>query len=116
MVVSSVLLHKVRQGRKQTVHFIGGVVMHEADTQDAPKLLDVEALGEIQRIEIPVPGEYSALTEKRRDFRWMMVAQPERQRRAAFVKSMRIGDAEDAHARNGPQSRDQLGKYSRFVL
>src|SRR5438876_318818 len=100
MVVSSVLLHKVRQGRKQTVHFIGGVVMHEADTQDAPKLLNVEALGEIQRIEIPVPGENAALAKKRGNFRRMMIAQPERQRRAAFAKPLRIGDAEDAHSRN----------------
>src|SRR5947208_14637346 len=90
--------------------------MHEADTQDAPKLLDAEALGKIQCVEIPVPGENSTLTEKGRNLRRMMIAQPERQRRAAFVKSSRISDAEDAHSRNGLQSRDQLRQQSGFVL
>src|SRR5437667_12283596 len=89
--------------------------MNEADTQDAPKLLDTEALGEIQRVEISVPGEDSALAKKRGNFRWMMVAQPERQCRAAFVKSFFVGDAEDAHPRNCPQARDQPRQKAGFV-
>src|SRR5207247_7953268 len=80
--------------------------MNEADTQEAPNLRDTDALGEIQRVEIPVPGEDSALAKKRGNFRWMMVAQPERQGRAAFVKAFFVGDAEDAHPGKCPQARD----------
>src|SRR6266478_2549198 len=59
---------------EQTIHFVGGVVMHKADAQDTTKLLDAEPLGEIQRVEISVPGENPAVTQKLCYFRWVAIA------------------------------------------
>src|SRR5438552_5921656 len=113
---SSVFLCKLCQSREQPVHFFAGVVMHEADSQDAAVLLDAEALGEIQCVEISVPGENSALAKEGRDFRRLVVTQAERQRGAALVKALCFGDAEDAHPRNGLQARDQASDQCALVL
>src|SRR5229473_715046 len=112
---SSLLGHIFTQRREQAVYFVGGVVMDEADAQDAAVLLDAEALGEIQRVEISVPGENAALAEKRCNFRGVVAAQPERQRRAALIKLFLVGNAEDAYPRNCLQLRDQSGEQFGFV-
>src|SRR5258708_10703128 len=97
----SVFLRKLCQSREQPVHFFAGVVMHQADSQDTTVLLDAKALGEIQCVEISVPGENPARAKESSDFRRMVVPQAERQRGAALVQAFRIRDAEDAHPRNG---------------
>src|SRR5882724_11034053 len=45
----------------------------------------------------------------------MMITQPERQRRAALVKSLRISYAEDVYARNREQSFDESRNERRFI-
>ena len=78
-------------------------------------LFHAEALGEIQGVEIPVPGKDAALAEKPRNFRWMVMAQPERQSRAALVKAILLGDAKDVYAWNRLQASDQSGQQICFV-
>ena len=63
---------------EQAVYFVRSVVVNEADAQNTAALLDAEAFGEIQRVEIPIPGENTALAEKRCDFGWMGIAEAER--------------------------------------
>lgn len=67
------------QGGEQAVYFVCGVVVHEADAQDAAVLLDAKALGKIQGVEIAIPDEDAAVAEERGDFCWMVVSQPERE-------------------------------------
>src|SRR5258708_29995506 len=90
--------------------------MDETDAQDAAVLLDAEAFGEIQRIEIAVPGEDPALAQKRGNFRWMVIAEPERQSRTTLVKSFCVRNAENSHVRNCLQPGDQPGQQCGFVL
>ena len=68
---------ELAQRCQESFHFFSGVVVHQPNAQDAAFLLDTEALGQIQGVEISVPGENSAVTEKRCDFGWMVIAQPE---------------------------------------
>ncbi len=51
------------QHTEQTIHFIHGVVVHEADTQEAARLFHVEALGEVESVVVSVPGEEAAVAE-----------------------------------------------------
>ena len=89
--------------------------MHQPDAQYAAFLLNTKPLGQIQSVEVSVPGKDSAFAQERRNFRRMVIAQPERQRRAALVKSLRIGYTEDLDARNRKQSFDESRNERRFI-
>ena len=58
------------QCRKQAIHFFGGVVVDQADAQEAAFLFDAETFGEIERVVVAVPGEDAAVAEKCSRFRW----------------------------------------------
>src|SRR5260370_5749637 len=90
--------------------------MHKPDSKDAAVLLDAEALGKIQRVEISVPDENAPLSQERRNLCGIVITKAERQRRAALVKAFCVGDAEDAHPRNCLQSLDQPSQQSGFVF
>ena len=69
---------KLAKRREQPIHFFAGVVVHQANAQDAAVLFDAQALGEIQCVEISVPSENSALAKEGSNFRGMVVVQAER--------------------------------------
>src|SRR5260370_2771818 len=90
--------------------------MDEADAEEAAELFDAEALAQVQRVVISVPGENAALTEKLRDFRGMVIADADRHRGAALVETAGIADAEEAKLGNGEQAVDQAREQGSFVL
>src|SRR5271166_2607602 len=49
------------QGSEQAVDFFGGVVVDEADAQEASTLFHVEVLGEVESVIVAVPGEEAAV-------------------------------------------------------
>src|SRR5260370_88436 len=90
--------------------------MDEADAEEAAELFDAEALAQVQRVVISVPGENAALTEKLRDFRGMVIADADRHRGAALVETAGIADAEEAKLGNREQAVDQAREQGSFVL
>src|SRR5215467_14423180 len=56
---------KFAESGEEAIHFGGGVVMDQADAKNAAVRFDAETLGEVERVEVAVPGEDAAITEKR---------------------------------------------------
>ena len=91
--------------------------MNEADAQEAAGGFDAEALGQIQRVVVAVPGEDAAFAEERGDFRGRVIGEADGDCRAALVKSLRIGDAEKLQAGNCQQARRlSLREQLHFML
>ncbi len=59
--VRSTLLHNLFQCCQQAIHFFDGVVVDEADAEEAAGFFYVEALGEVQGVVVSVPGEEAAV-------------------------------------------------------
>src|SRR5258708_36192301 len=78
---------ELTQPGQQTVYFSRGVVMHEADAEETTAFLDAEALGQVQRVVISIPGEDAAVAEKLRDFRGVMIADATLKALAALVEA-----------------------------
>ena len=55
------LRDKVCQRLQEAVYFVGGVVVDEADAEEAAGFFHVEMLGEIQSVIVSVPGEEAAV-------------------------------------------------------
>jgi len=49
--------HDLPQCREQTLHLIHRVVVHQPDAEKSAGLLDIQMLGQIQRVVIAIPGE-----------------------------------------------------------
>jgi len=88
------------QDREQPILFFRCVVMHKADAEDTAVRLHTKSLGQIQRIEIPIPGEDSAFSEERCNFCWIVIAEPERKCRTSLIETMLIGNSENSYSRN----------------
>ena len=54
------------QGLEHAVDFFFGVVVNEADAEKAAIPLDVEPLGEVERIVVAIPGENAAIAKSPR--------------------------------------------------
>src|SRR5215475_16220782 len=78
-------------------------------------LLHSQSFGQIQRVEVSIPGEDSALYKKCCDFRRVVLAKAQRQRRAPLIESLRINDPENPGATNRLQAFDQLRNEHPFV-
>src|ERR1051326_77510 len=105
---NSLRQRKSVQGRKQALHFFGSVVMHEADAEDAAGFFDAQTFGQVQRVEVSVPGEDSAFTKKSCGIGGSAFGKTERNRRAAFGESVGIGDAKKSQPGNREQAFDQF--------
>src|SRR5258708_28106368 len=90
--------------------------MHQADAQEAALPFHSEALAQVQRVVISVPGENATVAEKFRDLRWIVAPNSNRNGRAALVKALGIADTEEAQLRNPQQALDQSSEQCRFVL
>ena len=80
--------------------------MHEADAENATQLFHAEPFGKIQSVEISVPGEDAAVTEKCCGIGRRAFGQTKRNRGAAVAEMRRIGDTEESQAGNRQQSRN----------
>src|SRR5262245_46698602 len=78
-------------------------------------LLHSQSFGQSQRVEASIPGEDSALSKKCCDFRRVVLAKAQRQRRAPLIESLRINDPENPGATNRVQALDQLRNEGPFV-
>src|SRR5450631_822845 len=81
--------------------------MYQADAQQSAFLLHLKALRKIECVVVPVPGKDAAIGEKFGNRLRRMIPDAERERRAAFLKSLRVGDPENAYTRNRLQALDQ---------
>src|SRR6266478_1979875 len=90
--------------------------MHEADAEQAAAFFDAEAFGQVERVVVAVPGEDAAVAEKLRDFGGIVLANSNRNRRAALVEALGIADAEKAQLGNGEQAVEQACEKRGFVL
>src|SRR5258708_31980412 len=90
--------------------------MHQADAQEAALPFHSEALAQVQRVVISIPGENAAVAQKFLDLRWIVVPNSNRNGRAALVKALGIANTDEAQLRNPQQSLDQLLQQCRFVL
>src|SRR6202451_995556 len=97
---------KFAQPGEQARHFVFGVVMHQADTQEPASGLHAETFREIQGIEVTVPGEDSAFAEKRSDLSGSMTVQANGNGGAALRKAVWICDSKDANPRDSLQTRE----------
>ena len=84
--------------------------MHEPDPQKASGLFDVEVLGQVQRVVVPVPGEDAALAEVGRQFERGVMGDADRERGAALVEVRRIVDAINLQTGNLAQARHHAGQ------
>ena len=64
-----------------------------------PLRFHAKALRQIQRVVVSIPGEDAALAKERGNLRRIVIAETQRKRRAALRKTFRIGDPENAQAR-----------------
>src|SRR4029077_20945641 len=81
--------------------------MKEPDPQEAAVFLDVQLLGDIQRVVVAVPGEKSALAQTSRKLKGSESLNAHRDGRTAVVKSLRIGNPVYLQARNGFHPQQQ---------
>ncbi len=59
---SSLRSNNFPQSPQQAIHFLDGVIVHQADTQEAAGFLHVQALGEVHSVVVSVPGEEAAIS------------------------------------------------------
>ena len=52
--------HNFPERGHDSVHLLGGVVVHQSDPEKAPSALYPQAFGEIQCIVVAIPGEEAA--------------------------------------------------------
>src|SRR5260370_29068372 len=90
--------------------------MHQADAQEAALLFHSEALAQVQRVIISVPGENAAVAQKFPNLRWIVVPNSNRNGRAALVKALGIADTKEAQLRNPQQALDHSPQQRCFVL
>src|SRR6185369_9896387 len=107
---------KFAERGQEAVDFIRGVVVDQADAEEAAFVLDAEALGEIQGVVVAVPGEDAAIAQKFGDIGGMVIADAHGNRGAAVVETLRIGNAVEAQPGNGQQAGDELCEHRHFVL
>ena len=92
------------EGGEKAVYFFGGIVVDDADAEDAAFLFDAETLGQIERVEISIPGENAAIAQELRDFCGIVVADSKRDCCATLAEKRAIGDAVDLYVRQSFQS------------
>lgn len=85
---------------QQTVDFFCGVVVDEADAEEAARFFHVEVLGEVEGVVVAVPSEESAVAEFGCEFERRVAFDPDGECGAAFVEARGIGDAVDFEARD----------------
>jgi hypothetical protein len=95
------------EGGEQAVDFSGGVVMDEADAEDAAVLFDAETFGEIEGIKIAVPGEDAAMAEESGGIGGSPFGEAEGYGGTALFEAFCISDAEEAQAGKGEQPFDE---------
>src|ERR1035438_7186759 len=96
LVFDHSLRGELAQCPDQSLHLFQGVVMYQTDAQHSAFLLHLKALRQIECVVVPVPGKDAALGEKFGNRLRRMIPDAERECRAAFLKSLRVGDPEDA--------------------
>src|SRR5262245_3203319 len=89
--------------------------MDEAHAEDAAVLFDAKAFGEVEGIEVSVPGENAAIAQKGGEFGGRAFGQAEGNRGAAFVEAPRVANTEQAQAGNGEQAFDKFCGQFAFV-
>ena len=73
--------------------------------EKSARFLDIEMLGEIQRVVVSIPGKKSAFAEFGSEFERGMAVYSYGERPAAFIKPGRIGDAINFRTGNLCQAR-----------
>src|SRR5262249_30390525 len=107
---------KVAKGGEEAVDFVGGVVVDQADAQEAAFGFDAETLGEVEGVVVAVAGEDGAVGEELGDFGGVMIADDDGDGGAAPVEARWVGDAEDADAGNGVEAVEKASEKRHFVL
>ncbi len=104
------------EGSEEAVHFIGGVVVNEADAEEAAGLFDAEAFGEIEGVVVAVPGEDAAIAEECSGFKGRMIGKADADGGDAFGEARGVGDAEEAQAGDFEEAANHVGREGHFVL
>src|SRR5215472_16399209 len=87
------LTHDLPERRQQPVDFLRRVVMHQADAQEAAVLLHIQALAQVQREIISVPGKEPAVSEPGRQLERRVPRDSHRHRRATLPKPSEFPDS-----------------------
>jgi hypothetical protein len=61
------------QRGKQAIYFLLGVVVDEANAQEAAGFFHVESLGEVESVVVPVPGKEAAVAEFGGEGKWSLI-------------------------------------------
>ena len=97
---ASSLRGEFAKGAEEAIHLFQRVVMYQANAQHSAFLFHLKALRQIECVVVPVPGEDATLGEKFGNRLRRMIPDAERECRAAFLKSLGVGDPVDAYTRN----------------
>src|SRR5215475_8205117 len=89
---------KLGERSQQAVHLGSRVVVDKAHPEYSAQGFDPHSFGEVERVEIPVPGEDAAIAQKCGEFGRRAFLLTEGDGGAAFMEALRIGDAEKAQA------------------
>jgi len=111
--------HNLPQRREKAVDFFGGVVVDEADAEEAAGFFHVELLGEVQSVVVSVPGEETAVAEFGGEGEWSLVLvlinDADCERGASPVEARGIGDAVDLQFWNFGNTGDEALHQSALV-
>ena len=101
---STLPFNNLAKSGDQAINFLNGVVVHEADAEEASGFFHVEVLGDVDCIIVAVPGEKSALAKLGREFQWRMsgftIIDADCEGGTALVEACWIGDAIDLQSWN----------------
>src|SRR5262245_7167660 len=81
---------------EHAVDLVGRVVVAEPDADGAARLLEAEALHDLERVVVAVPDVDPSLRECPRGLGGMLVAHPDRERGGALAHPAGLGDPEQA--------------------
>ena len=81
--------------------------MRQPDAQKSTIFFDIEALGEVQRVVVSIPGKETALAKPSGEFERCVTLDPHGDRRTSLIEALRIADAIKLQTGNRQQSPNE---------
>src|SRR5437868_10557882 len=92
------------QSLQEPIHFLRGVVVCQADAQEAAALLHVKPFCEVEGVVISIPGKEAALAKLRRQLKRSIALNADGKSGATMGEARCVGNAIELQLRNLPQS------------